>query len=251
MAVERQSWRLLAPELRDQQDSIVLGEDEHHYLHHVLRLRVGDLVEVGNGVGLVGYGAVVASDKRSTSVALTEFRQFPPLSPTVHLVVGMPKQSAVDELVAQCAEVGAGCVTLVATERSQNRNPPRLDRLEKVARETMRVTKSAWQLKIEYHKCLDDSLLQAADGIVLFLCDESPIYESGSSCHNHLAAHCAHLDGVREVRLFIGPEASFSHVERERITSAGARPVSLGDNILRVPTAAAVASAIAVAFARR
>jgi 16S rRNA (uracil1498-N3)-methyltransferase len=250
MTVERQSWRLFATDLGNQRHVVALSEDEHHYAHHVLRLREGDPVEVGNCAGLVGYGRVASSDKRGTTISLTEFRNFPGLRPGIHLVVGMPKQSALDELVSLCAEVGAGRMTLVATERSQNRNPPRFDRLEKVARETMRITKSAWQLKMDYQKHLVDELLLVSPETALFLCDESPIYESGVCCHNHLASRCAAVGPDGEIRLFIGPEASFSNGERERIRAAGAVPVSLGDNILRVPTAAAVASAIAVAFAK-
>jgi 16S rRNA (uracil1498-N3)-methyltransferase len=49
---------------------------------------------------------------------------------------------------------------------------------------------------------------------------------------------------ARKVDIYIGPEGGFAENEIQRALSAGAKPVSLGSNILRTETAAIVALSI-------
>jgi 16S rRNA (uracil1498-N3)-methyltransferase len=247
MSKQAQIWRIFSDFIPEAEELLGISENEHHYIKNVLRLRPGETVEICDGKGLIAKATFEQSEKQRSIFKISSRDSVSPLHNQVIVVVGTPKPSALDELVSLTSEIGVSEIHFVRTERSQNKQEIRTDRLSRLAREALRISKSAWEPQIVLHEDLQKTKA-LAESATLFLCDESPLYEGKGNILNHLASHLARSGIAGRVVIFIGPEASFSDKERHFLKEdLGATPVSLGPNILRTPTAAVYAVAVALA----
>lgn len=243
-----QTWRLYTSTNILQQGEIYFDGDNFHYLTNVLRLEPGSLIEISDGLGQVAYGILESIEKKRCQVRVSEITKHPPRRTRVLVYVGWPKPANIDELVTTTSELGAAEIHLVRTEKSQCKQIPRIDRLTKIAWESLRISKSPWAPELHVHQDLNSAIAKTPQDSLSFLCDESPLYRNDGICHNHLLSELLlHKGFPATIAIFIGPEASFTDNERtlilEKLT---ARPVSLGENILRVPVAAGMATMLAL-----
>jgi 16S rRNA (uracil1498-N3)-methyltransferase len=244
MSKQSQIWRVFSDIIPEEGLSVTITGNEHHYVRNVLRLRINESAEIADGHGTIAQSALESCDKNESRFKIvTRISQALPQSQAI-LVVGLPKPSALDELISVVAELGAFEIHLVKCDLSQNKQEIRLDRLAKIARESLRISKNPWEPTIFVHANIRETK-EATASALSFLCDESPIYEGRGNILNHLAAALSQAKAQGKVAVFVGPEASFSDNERDIITKEiGAVSVSLGASILRTPTASASAIAI-------
>jgi 16S rRNA (uracil1498-N3)-methyltransferase len=197
--------------------------DVMHHLLRVLRLRNGESVTVTDGRGrwrqcVIAGGAV----EPSGDVHVVERRD-----PALTVAVAPPKGDRLEWLVGKCTEVGIDRVVLLDAERSVvrwkgERADKHLERLRRVAVEASMQSRRVWLPEITGPVPVLDVVRSAA------------IAEPGGERLG---------PGVTTVA--IGPEGGWSPAE---LAAAGSR-VSLGDQILRVETAA-VAAAVLMMNAR-
>lgn len=238
MSFAKQTWRLFLKSAVAVGERAWLPEEEHHYAHHVLRLGVAERVEVGDGAGFVASAVIIRSDKKGTEVEIEEVVPEPTFPCPITLFLAQPKPSTLEEVVGLSAEMGVSNIVVFRSHRCQSKAPVRIEKLERTSREALRITKAARAPAVSYYDDFTGLKLLFERMGPVFLCDESaeaPGSDFGSMLRN------AKAEAIPRLAILIGPEASFDVAERACFVEWGARPVSLGPLILRVPTAVAYA----------
>ncbi|ESY17697.1 MULTISPECIES: 16S rRNA (uracil(1498)-N(3))-methyltransferase [unclassified Mesorhizobium] len=212
------------------------GQQQSHYLMHVLRLGEGAEILVFNGRDGEWSAAIASKSKKAVRLrVLSQQRPQPPLPDLVYCFAPL-KQGRLDYLVQKAVEMGAGILQPVITQHTQLAKPS-IDRLR------ANVVEAAEQCGIlavpevrEAEKF--ERLLSGWDKERrLIFCDED------ASTNNPLPA----LQGLREKKLalMVGPEGGFSDEERKMLRALPfVTAIPLGPRILRADTAAVAALAV-------
>lgn len=215
-------------------DRVRLRDDAVHHLRKVLRLSLGDEIELFDGSGRVARGRLEAGAVVVAEVELTS----PPLPPVV-IAQALVRGPKLEEVVRRATELGASSVHVFEAERS-NAPSLRLDRLLRVAQEAARQAERAFVPSVVG----PDSFASLTEAVRAFsgcaamgvLGAEQPLSELLTSDER-----------FREAGLLIvvGPEGGLSPDEQRALFDAGCRPVALGAHVLRTETAGLAALACA------
>ncbi len=207
---------------------LALDEGQSRYLAAVMRLAVGDGLLVFNGRDGEWTAEVASLGKKA--VSLTAVAQARPQSkgPDVELIIALVKRARLETIVEKAAELGAGRVRPVITERT-NADHTRVERLRAIAMEASEQTGRLDVPQVEEPVKLEKLLAGWPGNRRLLFCDEAgdapPV-----------------LEAAREAgpwAILIGPEGGFSPRERDLLRALPyAAPASLGPRILRADTAA-------------
>jgi 16S rRNA (uracil1498-N3)-methyltransferase len=219
---------------------IVLEGDRARYLGRVLRLRVGDGVNVFNGDGEEFAATIAAMSKGTTTLSIAaslETRVESPLK--IHLVQGISRGERMDFVVQKATELGVKRITPVMTEYGVVKLDAK--RADKRREHWQGVAASACEQSGRVRLPLVDAPLPLKDwfGARPADVDAELILQPGAP--SPLACVSA---PQTKVCLLIGPEGGFSDTEFEDAAIAGFRPVSLGPRVLRTETAAVAALAV-------
>jgi 16S rRNA (uracil1498-N3)-methyltransferase len=250
MSTQLQAWRLFANNIPQVDETLVIEGDEHHFLRTVLRLKYGETLEVTDGKGTVAIAELTACEKQKSLCIVKNKTKNPKPQHCVSLYVGTPKPAALEEVVALATELGASQIHFFRAQKTQSKQPTRIDRLHKIMRESMRISRAAWDTEIFDHASLQEAATTLPSACARILCDESPLYEdNGKNIQNHLLNVLAENTVSKNVVIFIGPESSFTNAEKDFMRKETlAIPATLGSQILRVPTAAAAATSLCLGF---
>lgn len=240
MSILKQTWTIVLYERPlHLHDTVLISGDEFHYLINVLRFKTNDTVAVSNGAGIKATGMITTLRKKECEVHITQLSYIPPAKPHRHLILAQLKQSALEEAVCAASEIGIHAIHIFPSERTFSKQPVKLEKLQRISNEAIRISKSAYGASIHVYNSLDEcvhTLQKEWDKICFLFCDEdsqTPILEFTSKKYEHMTAICP----------IVGPEASFSLQERQKILNLpGCFSVSLGQNILKAQTAVACAS---------
>jgi 16S rRNA (uracil1498-N3)-methyltransferase len=201
-------------------------DDIEHHLLRVVRLEDGELVSATDGAGSwrmfrtrrVGAGLVADAEG--------DVEHEPLMSPFT-VASAIPKGDRVEWMVQKTTELGAVLIVLLDAEHSVVRWKPEriaknVERLQRISDEATRQSRRVWRTTVERPVAAVEVLSSAS------------IAEPGGEV----------IRGD-ETLIAIGPEGGWSVDEIAR----SARRVNLGDNILRVETAAIAATALRMARA--
>jgi len=205
----------------------------------VLRLGVGEVVEVTDGGGSFREAVITAVEAKTVTVTLTGRLRIPPSPAPVTLAVALTKKG-LDDVVRKAVEIGVERVIPLRTERTLSNLKAKRERWERIAAEAAKQAGRGYRLGIEEVLEFPLYLRAPASGVVRFVADPDASVPLFSEARN--------LSPPFEIA--VGPEGGFSREELGRLGEAGFRPVSLGDGILRTETAA-VAAAVILAEAAR
>jgi 16S rRNA (uracil1498-N3)-methyltransferase len=209
---------------------LALDEGQSRYLAAVMRLAVGDELAVFNGRDGEWRAEVAALGKRTVSLTAKERVRPQAGGPDLELVVALVKRARLETIVEKAAELGAACVRLVITERT-NADHTRVDRLQAIAVEAAEQTGRLDVPVIVEPVKLERLVADWPTGRRLLFCDEAgeakPVLEVLKG------------EPAGPWAVLIGPEGGFSPAERARLRELPyATPASLGPRILRADTAA-------------
>jgi len=222
----------------------LLPEDVNH-VYRVLRLTKGAPVYIGDGLGMVFRGNIVAAGPRSVKVYLEQPvpSAEPPLNIT--LLQSLSKGEKMDLIVRQSTELGVSRIIPVVTGHSipnwgEDKERRRLARWQSIARSAASQCRRGRIPAIEpvanFSEALD-VLPSNREGLTVVPWEDEKRF------------------GVKDIYrqafppggsvfLFIGPEGGFSESEIDALSVSGAVTVHLGPRILRTETAAAVSLAL-------
>ena len=229
--------RFYVPPTDWDEDRLMLRGDEAHHCLRVMRKPVGDVVMAFDGAGRWAVAELVAAEGREVELRVKEAGAEAVLLPELVLMVAVPKGKTMDLIVQKAVELGVRVIQPLVTERT-------VVRLEDKEAEKKR---EKWQrVALEACKQCGQNTLPEVREPVAF----SELEHGNSDGTMRLMASLA--EGARpfrellsaggdrpgRVEILIGPEGDFSPGETQAALNAGFQPVTLGQIVLRVETAA-------------
>ena len=215
--------------------SIVGAEAKHAAT--VNRTRVGEVVAIGNGRGLVATGPVVSVTPSELTIDVEAVDRAARPSPLLTLAQALAKGDR-DELAVQAStELGVDAVIPWAAERSVSRwEGPKVakgrERWGAIVREAAKQSIRPWVPEVG--ELMSSKQLPALASANRMLVLEPTAQAPLSSIRP---------DG-RDLVVVVGPEGGLSDTELGRFAEAGAELVRLGGTVLRTSTAGPAAIAV-------
>ncbi|PVE65348.1 16S rRNA (uracil(1498)-N(3))-methyltransferase [Microbacterium testaceum] len=216
---------------------VTLTGAEAHHAAAVRRVRVDEEVTLGDGRGVWLSGVVVAATPKQVDVRVTARDERPAPFSRFVLVQALAKGDR-DELAIQAAtELGVDAIVPWQAARSVSRWDAKaekgLARWRTIVREAAKQAHRAWIPEVEAVARTADLVRRAGESTVLVLEPTASVRLTETTAPDD-----------RDVVLVVGPEGGIAPEELEALTAAGARPVRLGDTVLRTSTAGAAAIAV-------
>lgn len=223
-----------APEAVQDASMISLPDEEAHHALHVLRLRVGDAVQVTNGKGLLLQGHIHSAGKRQCVVEATGILPAAPQPVDLHIAIAPTKNhDRIEWFTEKCVEMGIGTITFIRCRHSE-RKRVKTERILRTAVSAMKQSQQAWLPAI--------GALTDFATLVTSIPPETAKYIAYQDTDNrHLKDH---KQESGKYCILIGPEGDFSEEEIALARQHGFQPVLLGRNRLRTETAGIVACMI-------
>jgi 16S rRNA (uracil1498-N3)-methyltransferase len=210
----------------------VLPEEESQHAVKVLRLQVGDLIEVVDGVGGFYRARITNLHAKHCGFEITEtILEMGKKNFRLHIAIAPTKNiERLEWFVEKATEIGIDEITPIVCRYSE-RKVVKQERLEKII-----VSAAKQSLKAYFPKmnslCTFDELMKNHAASQKFI---AHCYEEDKRL---LQTECRLST---DVLVLIGPEGDFSKEEVHKAISAGFLPVSLGTSRLRTETAGVVA----------
>ncbi|RWB68637.1 16S rRNA (uracil(1498)-N(3))-methyltransferase [Mesorhizobium sp.] len=228
--------RLFVPDDLEAGFEFDAGQQQSHYLAHVLRLGEGAELLLFNGRDGEWSAAIAGKSKKAVRLKVLERqRPQPPLPDLVYCFAPL-KQGRLDYLVQKAVEMGAGVLQPVITQHTQVAKPG-IERLRANAVEAAEQCGILAVPEVREAEKLERLLGGWDRERRLIFCDED------ASTNNPLPG----LQAVKEKKLalLVGPEGGFSEDERRMLRALPfVSAIPLGPRILRADTAAVAALAV-------
>lgn len=219
--------------------TVELEGPEAHHLLHVLRANVGDRVGLFNGEGDEALAEITAIKKRTAELRITKIWTVPAPARELTLAVALPKGDRARWLIEKGTELGVSRVIPLRTNRSVVE--PGESKLEKLEQAVIAASKQCGRSRL-----LQISPLTALDELF-----RAPMFSTTLSvlADPHAEQSLLRLIAMPQpssssILALIGPEGGFDQNEVAASIAAGAKPMRLGQNILRIETAAIAIAAV-------
>lgn len=230
-------------------DTVAITETaQFHHLKDVLRLKTGERVSVFDGAGNEYDGAITAIGEKQAIIKVKVSRTAQPSQVELAIACAIPKGDRMDEIIDQLTQLGVVRIIPMLTERvvvklDVAKKASRLERWRAIAQSAAAQSQRHVLPTIEPVTGLADVISRAGDydlKLIPHLSGERRPLKDAVAGAEH-----------KRTLVLIGPEGDFTPEEVALAIKAGFLPVSLGDTVLRVATAAvAVASYIKLALVR-
>lgn len=210
-------------------DTYALNEEESKHCTKVLRLGIGAMVYLIDGVGGLYNAEIVGEHKKHVTLKVIEARH-EHQKRNHHLHIAIAPTKNIDRLewfLEKATEIGIEEITPVICDRSE-RKIVKEDRLFKV------ITAAVKQSLQAYHPVLNPQMTLSA-----FLKQKNESIKMIAHClDNEPRQFIADVAKPRErYTILIGPEGDFSSAEIEIALESGYKPLTLGNTRLRTETA--------------
>ena len=258
--------QFISPKNPDKNGLISLDGKDAHYLHDVLRLKSGDMLQVRLSDGaLVDTTICSYSDSQKTMIlqvcaknevnrAHSSNDSAQNIKPEFYLFQFIAKPQKMELIIRQATECGVKCVVPVIGDYSQKGNALAMNdakraRLQKIVREAMQQSGSAIQTEITSSMSLKEAIdfweaekegaAEESIGIALWERDEKSynIKEALSLFTNPIEKE-KKCRKIKKVGVIVGCEGGISPDEMEVLQQRGFIPIHFSTNILRCETAA-------------
>ncbi len=236
---------LIAPDAL-QATRIVLRGAVAHRVQHTLRLQPGCRVRVSDGDGTMVEAELDVFHRGEVEGAILHTDTLPPEPrPAVEIVQVLPKPALADRLIGPCTALGVAAFRFARGDRTPVDTPAagwedRVARWRKLASQAAEQSERGRVPTCAAYESLAACLAAAPADVRLVGEERTEAREAAHALRDGLAAAAT----VQTVQWIIGPEGGFSDRERQRFREWGLRPVSLGPHILRLETAAVVATSL-------
>lgn len=214
-----------------------LSAEESHHLLDVLRCRPGEPVEVFDGKGRTARAELIAARRHNARLRIqTESVTYiEPPAITLTLLQAVPKQGIMDSIVQKATELGVQIIAPMITERVEIKTIGRAakqrgQRWEKIALASAKQCRAAWLPVIQPVASLAGALDSDKSDLKIF----GALRPATLPFKDVLKKAAT----VKSIALAIGPEGDFSDKETDLLAQSGFQPVTFGDRVLRVETAA-------------
>jgi 16S rRNA (uracil1498-N3)-methyltransferase len=216
------------------------GREAHHALH-VLRLKRGELVTVLDGVGNEFMCAVEDCGRNVVTLSVSLKNFVPALPCAITLLQAVPKGKIIESIIQKSVELGARRIVPILSERvvtqlddedAENKR----DKWQNVAVEAIKQCGATWLPKIEAPMTIEQFLARKEKFDLSLVGSLQKERRHPREILRGFETKQKRLP--QSVGVWIGPEGDFTLDELKAIQNSGAQPISLGNLVLRVETAA-------------
>jgi 16S rRNA (uracil1498-N3)-methyltransferase len=225
---------------------VVVAGDEHHYLSHVRRVRVGDAVELVDGAGRRAAATIAQITTDTTTLVAAPPEAVAAKPPVIRALIPLIKGDRMDICLEKLVEVGADEIVVWPAARAVvrldgARLAARVGRYQELARAAARQSGRAHVPTVTAPADLPAALaaLPAVGTQIIRLVLDPASDPPRDPNDSPFAAPCS------DVTVISGPEGGFAPDELTRLTqAAGFLPLGLGPRVLRAETAPVIAAAL-------
>ncbi len=209
-----------------------LNEDESLHLARVLRLKLGETVQLLDGEGGIYEGEIqLVHQKNSVVGNIRKIESGVKRNYQLHIAIAPTKMmERLEWFLEKATEVGIDQITPIITQRSE-RTIVKQYRLEKIVQAAMKQSRQTYLPVVNESVTLDQFLQTQHSGK---LCIAHCIDNKKTPFKEIASAHS-------DICVLIGPEGDFSQQEVDKTLAKNAVAVSLGNSRLRTETAGVVA----------
>jgi 16S rRNA (uracil1498-N3)-methyltransferase len=217
------------------QKQIVLNEETSKHIVQVLRMKVGEQLNLTDGKGILLTCEISGADKKHCEVSITGSHLTPCTSKRITIAISLLKNTNRFEwFLEKATEIGVAEIIPLICDRTE-KEKFRFDRLNGICISAMLQSQQTWLPVLQQPIEFDKAALQKNAG-------------------QKFIAHC--IEGSKETLanyqisksadslILIGPEGDFTPDEIELALQNNFTPVSLGDTRLRTETAGIVAATV-------
>ena len=219
-----------------------LGKEEAHHAIKVLRLNLGEVIKISDGVKKWVSGPIIEISKKELTISVSEKGEFEEKKPELVLVQAVTKSDRNKEMLELAIEAGVDRIIPWQAERSISKWQS--DSAQKWEIGIKEACKQARQIRLP--KLMP--LLTTAGVVQLFNKDAQAIvfHESAGEKFAQLQL----VQSLTSIFLIIGPEGGIEESEMQLFSENGALTASLGETILRTSTAGGISAAILLSKTR-
>ena len=219
-------------------EEAALPTSQSRHLARVLRIGRGERVRVFTPAGREFTAVVLRADPIRTIVEVREpIRSADAIHTCITLAFAPPSPSRADLIVEKATELGAACLQPLICQRSQGFEKTAISgRIDRWRRKTAEAAKQCGRSippEVQQAREFPDFVSSLSVGLALI----GSVAEGAESLWNALSGLEHPVDGAV---IIVGPAGGFTARELSLAEQAGCRSVSLGENVLRVETAAIV-----------
>ena len=233
--------RFYLPPERCAGNSLRLDGREARHALKVLRVKYGELLAVLDGAGNEFLCTVenCSRDSVTLSVSLKNFKPPPPCPVT--LLVAVPKGKIIEGIIQKSVELGAHRIVPILSEHVVTQLDGEIvrhkrEKWEQVAIEAIKQCGAVWLPKIEAPVTIDQFLARKEKFDLSLVGSLQKERRHPREVFREFEK--ANGRPPKTVGIWIGPEGDFTLDELKLVQNSGAIPISLGNLVLRVETAA-------------
>jgi 16S rRNA (uracil1498-N3)-methyltransferase len=243
-------YRFYSAEADFSKKSVIIADShEIHHIKDVLRLKKGSTIQIFNGQSQQADVVIEKINESMIEVKVGAVKTNKEGGRKIILACAPPKKGKFEFIIEKCTELGVDEIIPLKTRRTEvvfigDKMVGKLNRFVAVA---VNAAKQSKRLKVPHIYSMM-SLEQVLKDL-----DPKGVHVI-PSLHNHpqhISDVLLKADKERPVTIFIGPEGDFTPDEVELAVKHGCVPVSLGDTVLKVETAAIASVALAKLLAAR
>ena len=216
----------------------MISESDYAHITKVLRLVTGEHITVFDTESFEYEGIIMDISSDAITVKVHDTRRLetePELE--LNLLQAILKGNKMDGIISQATQLGVSGIFPVISERTQVRSTAKVDRWNKIARESTKQCGRATPPVVWEPVYFQDSFGIREQSEVKII-----LYESQCKLLRN------YMDSiprpVNRVNVYIGPEGGFSQKEIILAEEKGYRALGLGKRILRAETASMVSLAL-------
>jgi 16S rRNA (uracil1498-N3)-methyltransferase len=224
--------RFLVPDVNGAAERVELPAGEAEHLVRVLRLGVGDEVEVFDGRGAMWRAQVVDAGKKSAAIQpLQRLQPARELGVQITLVMSVLKGDKMDDVVRDAVMLGVAAIHPVVSERAETSvaamaRSSRIARWQRIAVASAKQCGRAVVPVIHAATPLDWCWTGQTTSATRVMCVEPSAAAAG-------VLPVQRISKASAVQLIIGPEGGWSATEVAAAHESGAILMSLGERTLR------------------
>jgi 16S rRNA (uracil1498-N3)-methyltransferase len=232
------------PAVNISQDTVIINDKEQvHHLKNVLRLKLDDNLTIFDGNGSAYAGIIDRINLREVRIRIKGQRAGPE-DPQIELTLAcaIPKNARFDDIVDKLTQLGVQRIIPMITQRTvvkiaKDKAEAKIKRWKKIALSASEQSQRSTLAAIEPVMNIRGVLAKAQDFDLKLI----PTLEGERRRLKEVLVQSP----AKKILVLIGPEGDFTPEEIKMAFDAGCIPISLGDTVLRVDTAAiAVASVL-------
>lgn len=213
--------------------AFILSEDTSKHCVQVLRMKVGEQLELTNGLGVIVTAEIVEANKKACAVKPVAKKEIARPERKITIAMSLLKNAARFEwFLEKAAEIGVTEIIPLLCARTE-RQHFRFDRMQGILVSAMLQSQQAWLPVLHQPTAVEKVIAGAANA-------------------QRLIAHCLkapkqtllQVAPSNDVLMLIGPEGDFTEQEINDSLIKGFTPVTLGNTRLRTETAGITAAVL-------